>query len=150
MIPRNRSGSMRLPFAFVLSCLLAAVRAAVAIDPAKLPAPATRQVEFIKDIQPIFADHCVGCHGPKKQEAEFRLDAKEIALKGGELGSAIVPGKSAESLLIRLVAEVEPGKFMPKKGERLTTEQIGLLRAWIDQGGIWPDSASVETADPKQ
>ncbi|HMC26907.1 MAG TPA: PSD1 and planctomycete cytochrome C domain-containing protein [Verrucomicrobiae bacterium] len=129
--------------------LLAAVRIGLAIDPAKLP-PATRQVEFVRDIQPIFAEHCLACHGPKKQEAEFRLDAKDIALKGGELGTAILPGKSAESLLIRLVAEAQPGKFMPKKGERLTSEQIGLLRAWIDQGAVWPDSASVKTVDPRK
>src|SRR5436309_2502762 len=59
-----------------------------------LPPPKQGAVNFVKDIQPIFAEHCYGCHGPKKQEALFRLDAKEIALKGGELGPAIVPGKS--------------------------------------------------------
>lgn len=148
MISRNRILSApqgALLFAF----LLAAIRVVTAVDLVRVPA-AARQVDFIKDIQPIFAERCVGCHGPKKQEAEFRLDAKEIALKGGELGPAIVPGKSAESLLIRLVAEVEPGKFMPKKGERLNAEQIGLLRAWIDQGAVWPESASVKTEDPRQ
>src|SRR5438876_1425400 len=132
MIPRNRSGSMGSPFAFVLTFLLATVRIGLAIDPVKLPTTTTRQVDFVRDIQPIFVEHCVGCHGPKKQEAEFRLDAKEIALKGGELGPAIVPGKSGESLLIRLVAEAEAGKFMAKKGERLSSDQIGLLRAWRD------------------
>src|SRR5438874_13642705 len=75
---------------------------AAAIDVGKLPTPATRQVDFGKDIQPIFRAHCLGCHGPKKQEAEFRLYAKEIALKGGELGPAIVPGNSAESLVCQL------------------------------------------------
>src|SRR5213080_3052544 len=144
MLAKDRLGPMGWRWAFVLTFLLAAIPLARAIDPAKLPPAATRQIDFAKDIQPIFAEHCVGCHGPKKQEAEFRLDTKEIALKGGELGPAIVPGKNAESLLIRLVAEVEPGKFMPKKGERLTSEQIGLLRAWIDQGAVWPDAASIK------
>ena len=116
---------------------------------AELPAPVGRQVDFVKEIQPIFADRCYGCHGPRKQEAEFRLDAKEVALKGGELGPAIVPGKSADSLLVKFVAGVDPEKVMPKKGERLTAEQVGLLRAWIDQGAVWPDSASVKVVDKR-
>ena len=114
-----------------------------------LPPAAARKVDFVKDIQPIFSSRCYECHAEKKQEAQFRLDAKEIALKGGELGPAIVPGKSAESLLIRAVAGVKPDFVMPKKGERLTAEQIGLLRAWIDQGAEWPDSASVKLEDKR-
>src|SRR5205814_9314163 len=70
---------------------------------ADLPPAATRKVDFVKDIQPIFVENCYGCHGPKKQEALFRLDHKATALRGGELGPAIVPGKSAESLLVQLV-----------------------------------------------
>src|SRR5690349_22724562 len=68
------------------------------------PPQVTRTVDFVKDIQPIFAEHCFRCHGPNKQEAQFRLDSKDIALKGGELGVAIVPGKSAESLLVQAVS----------------------------------------------
>src|SRR5689334_11183039 len=109
-------------------CLPLFVQAAAA---AELPPPVSRQVDFAKDIQPIFAEHCYACHGPDKQEAQFRLDTKEIALKGGELGPAITPGKSAESLLIQAVSGIKPDLIMPKKGERLTAEQIGLLRAWI-------------------
>jgi len=115
-----------------------------AADSGTLPPPISRPVDFVKDIQPIFAERCFGCHGPKKQEAEFRLDAKEVALKGGELGPAIVPGKSAESLLIKFVAGMDPQKVMPKRGERLSAEQVGLLRTWIDQGAAWPDSASIK------
>src|ERR1051326_8384424 len=116
---------------------------------ADLPPPASRQIDFGKDIQPIFAEHCYDCHGPDKQEAQFRLDTKTVALKGGELGPAITPGKSAESLLIQAVSGMKPDLVMPKKGERLTTEQIGLLRAWIDQGAEWPDSASVKLEDKR-
>src|SRR5215211_1187850 len=109
-----------------------------------LPKVATRKVDFVKDIRPIFAENCYGCHGPTKQEAAFRLDHKATALRGGELGPAIVPGKSAESLLIQFVAGVKPDSVMPKKGERLTAQEVGLLRAWIDQGASWPDNASVQ------
>src|SRR5262245_22733548 len=109
----------------------------------------TLQIDFAKYIQPILTESCYGCHGPKKQEAQFRLDSKDIALKGGELGPAIVPGKSASSLLIHLVSGLVPDKIMPQKGDRLTAEQIGLLRAWIDQGADWPESASVKVVDPR-
>jgi mono/diheme cytochrome c family protein len=117
--------------------------------PAPLPAAAAKHVDFVRDIQPIFTGRCVQCHGSNRQEAQFRLDSKETALKGGELGVAIVPGKSADSLLIQAVAGIKPDLLMPKKGGRLTAEQIGLLRAWIDQGATWPEEASAKTKDPR-
>jgi mono/diheme cytochrome c family protein len=115
-----------------------------------LPPAAVRAVDFVRDIQPIFAKNCLGCHGPQRQEAAYRLDAKDIALQGGDLGPAIIPGKSAESLLIQFVAGRVPDKVMPRKGERLTAEQVGLLRAWIEQGAAWPESASVKIASKRE
>ena len=110
-------------------------------DPGKLPAPATRQVDFATDIEPIFAKTCYECHGPEKQKAGLRLDQKGAALKGGDSGPILVPGKSAASLLIQAIAGLkEDIARMPKKKEPLTTEQIGLLRAWIDQGAVWPET----------
>ena len=115
---------------------------AIAEDP-KLPPATDRKVDFVKDVQPIFAARCYECHGPKKQESAFRLDHKGTALHGGEIGTAIVPGKSAESPLVKYVAGVEKDLKMPPKGDPLTAEQVGIIRAWIDQGAEWPDSASV-------
>ena len=115
---------------------------------AALPPAVARTVDFIADIQPLFAEHCYQCHGPKRQEAGFRLDHKPTVLRGGELGVAIVPGKSADSLLIHLVGGVRD-EVMPKEGPRLTGEQIGVLRAWIDQGAAFPDSASVVLKDAR-
>jgi len=117
---------------------------------AKLPPPTDRKIDFVHDIQPIFQTACYECHGPKKQEAEFRLDHKPTVLKGGELGPALVPGKSAESLLVQFVAGLREEGVMPKKGPRLSTEQISLLRAWIDQGADFPDAASVVLKDNRQ
>src|SRR5262245_9810478 len=118
-----------------LLCSVFASRSAAAdVDLSKLPPAATRPVDFAKDIQPIFANNCYGCHGPLRQEAAFRLDSKDVALVGGDLGPAIVPGKSAESQLVQFVSGAVEGKLMPKKGDRLGAEQIGLIRAWIDQG----------------
>ena len=109
----------------------------------ELPVAADRPVDFVKDIQPIFKAHCYSCHDGGKQRSGLRLDVKSAALKGGEtFGAAIVPGKSASSPLIRLVAGLEEGLLMPPEGNRLSPEQIGLLRAWIDRGATWPDDAS--------
>lgn len=111
----------------------------LAAAPADLPPPANRPIQFQKDVEPIFAKHCYACHGPEKQKGDLRLDVKPIALKGGSSGPAIVPGKSGESRLIQLVASTDSDSVMPQKGERLSKDQIGLLRAWIDQGANWPD-----------
>ena len=86
---------------------------------AQLPPPLDHKVDFVKEIQPLLANSCYECHGPKKQEAEFRLDHKPTVFRGGELGPAIVPGKSAESLLIQFVAGLRDEGVMPKKGPRL-------------------------------
>src|SRR5438552_1599384 len=101
------------------------------LDPAKLPPPAQKQIDFSRDIQPLLAARCYPCHGPEKQENGLRWDRKSSALKGGSSGPAVIPGNSAESRMIHLVAGLERGLVMPKKGERLTADQIGLLRAWI-------------------
>ena len=111
------------------------------LDLSKLPPPASAPVDFARDIQPLLTDRCVKCHGPEKQKSDLRLDAKAFAMRGGDSGKVIEPGKSAESRLIHLVAGLEEDTVMPPKGERLTAAQIGLLRAWIDQGANWPPDA---------
>ena len=116
-----------------------------AVDVSRLSAPASGTVEFARDIQPIFEKSCYSCHGPDKQKADYRLDQKGIALNGGETGQNILPGKSADSPLIHLVAGLVDDKRMPAKGEPLTAKQIGLLRAWIDQGASWPEEAAVQS-----
>ncbi|HWL06795.1 MAG TPA: DUF1549 domain-containing protein, partial [Planctomicrobium sp.] len=105
-----------------------------------LPPAAVGKIDFETQIQPIFVAKCVDCHGEDTQEGKFRLDRKSSLIRGGDSGEpAILPGNSAESHLITLVAGVESGLVMPPDGEeRLTAEEIGLLRAWIDQGAVWP------------
>ena len=105
---------------------------------ADLPPPADRRIDFDRDVRPILVKHCHGCHGPDKQKSGLRLDRKTDAVKGGDDGVVIVPGKSAESLIVQLVAGLDKDRVMPPKGERLTAAQIGILRAWIDQGADWP------------
>jgi mono/diheme cytochrome c family protein len=120
---------------------------AAEVDSSKLPPPATATVEFDRDVKPIFESSCFRCHGPEKPKSHFRLDNRESALAGGGNNhDDIVPGNSAQSKLIQYVARLVEDKEMPPagKGDPLTAEQVGMLRAWIDQGAAWPKGA--ETA----
>src|SRR4051812_24676557 len=82
-------------------------------DGKSLPPPAARQVEFVRDIQPIFAERCNSCHGEDEQEGQLRLDAKAIVLRGGKSGRLLAAGDSAGSLLIKRLAGQGGGKRMP-------------------------------------
>ncbi len=116
---------------------------------ANLPPAATRAVDFVKDIRPILVDRCYSCHGPEKQKADLRWDDQVSAYASGDHGPHFVSGKSAESRVIHLVAGLESDSMMPPKGEPLSAEQIGLLRAWIDQGAKWPESGASPEAQKR-
>jgi hypothetical protein len=105
------------------------------IDTSKLPPPVPRKVDFIKDVQPILAASCHACHGEKKQKGDLRLDVQSSALRP----EAIIVGTSAQSPLIHRVAGLNEDERMPPTGKPLTAEQVGILRAWIDQGATWHD-----------
>jgi mono/diheme cytochrome c family protein len=107
------------------------------VDVSKLPpASAKKDLTFVKDIQPIFQKSCVKCHGPEKQKGKLRLDTLEATMKGGESGDCITKGNSAKSTLVHTIARLDPDAAMPPdgKGDPLTKEQVGIVRAWIDQG----------------
>ena len=105
----------------------------------KLPSAAKKTVSYTKDIKPLFEKTCVNCHGPKKRpKGKFRVDTRELALKGGSEGVAIIPGKSDKSPLTYYIAYQVVDYEMPPEGKKdypkLNKDQIGLVRAWIDQG----------------
>lgn len=102
-----------------------------------LPPPTPRAVDFKSEIKPILEASCVKCHGRGKDKGAFVLDNRESFLKGGKTGPAVVPNNSAESYLIELVSGIDPDNVMPQKGSKLNAAQVGLLRAWIDQGLKW-------------
>ena len=122
--------------ALVVAVLVVCLVAALAQE-SGLPPPAARPVDFVRDVEPIFQARCVSCHGAAMQMSGLRLDQREGALAGGYSGKVIVPGDGAASRLLKLVAGVLPVK-MPMSGKPLTSEEVGLLRAWIDQGAQWP------------
>src|SRR5580658_5350939 len=87
-----------------------------------------RIIEFDRDIRPILETSCLRCHGPERPKSHFRLDDRDAALKGGNDGVDILPGRAAESPLLKRVASSDENNQMPPpgKGERLTPAQIDL------------------------
>ena len=104
-------------------------------------------VEFVRDIQPIFRAHCDKCHGLSKEKGGLSLATRTRALKGGDAGAVLLPTKASISPLIQRVTSAVADKRMPPEGEHLSSAEIELLRAWIDEGVPWPESA--EDQDPR-
>ncbi len=121
-------------------------RVDLAQSPPVSPAPGPDKIEFVRDVQPIFRQSCVGCHGPSQQMNGFRLDRRRDALRGGT-ATVIGPVNSAGSrLYLRLIGNAF-GTQMPPTGA-LPPNQVATIKAWIDQGAEWPDAASGEEALP--
>lgn len=127
--------------------LMALISTGLFADDTAKPA---RSVDFAKEVQPLFAKHCLECHGEKKQESNFRLDHKPTAFRGGEIGVSIVPGKGSESALLKYVSGQDPDMKMPPEGEPLSAAEIATLKAWIDQGAEWPDELSAKLSEKKR
>src|SRR5439155_9900280 len=116
-----------------------------------LIAQSPAKVDFRRDVQPIFQEYCISCHGPSQQMNGLRLDRRRDAMRGGTI-TVIGPGNSAASrLYLRLIGN-RFGTQMPLTGS-LTADQINIIKTWIDQGADWPDDlagdAPTPTSDPK-
>jgi WD40 repeat protein len=105
-------------------------------------------------VEAIFVERCVECHESQEPEGKLVLESFAALMKGGESGAVIIPGKSAESLLVKLIEGIEKDgkrKIMPPgKREKLKTNEIALIRAWIDAGARPPaEEGPKELAVPK-
>src|SRR5689334_184688 len=118
--------SLRLALVWLCGISAAANAALTPTQLADLPPSADHPVNFSKEIKPILEARCGNCHGFGRDKGDFRMDSRETFLKGGGSGAAVVVGKSAESYLIELVMGFDPDNVMPKKGTKLTREQVGL------------------------
>ncbi|GIW79084.1 MAG: cytochrome c [Gemmatales bacterium] len=105
-----------------------------------------QKVDYVKDIKPILAEKCFSCHGALKQRSRLRMDAAQLLFKGGRDGPPIVPGKADESLLVKRVLGIDGQSLMPPEGEgeKMSHQQVALLKAWINQGA----NAPVEPVPP--
>ncbi|MDG2489014.1 MAG: PSD1 and planctomycete cytochrome C domain-containing protein [Roseibacillus sp.] len=101
------------------------------------------EVDFNRDIRPILSDHCFACHGPDEHErkGKLRLDTAEGALKGGDIGDALLPENPDESEIIHRIfsADLEEVMPPPDANKNLSDEQKNLLREWIKQGGEYAE-----------
>ena len=131
-----------VPALFLLICLAPQAKAVQPSSPSRVTSAPGVEVHFSRDIRPILAARCFKCHGPDQKRGGLNLQDKESVyrpLKSGNI--ALVPGKSAESELLRRVSSDDENERMPPqgKGERLAPEQIAKLRLWIDQGAHWQE-----------
>ena len=100
---------------------------------------AAEPVDYMKEIKPILSTACYQCHSETQQKHGLRVDTAASAIKGGQSGAAIVPGKSDESLLIKAVqGTAKDLARMPYKKSPLDEEKIALLKRWIDEGAKAP------------
>ncbi len=98
------------------------------------------ELQLSAEARGVFAHSCTKCHGQQKQKGGLRLDTRELALKGGEDGVAIVPGKAAESDLLRRISLPHGAdEAMPPKEGTLEPAEVETLRKWIAAGAPWPD-----------
>ena len=101
---------------------------------------------FEKQIRPLLVEHCLECHGPKKQQGGLRLTSRSSLLSGGDSGPGIVPGKPEESLIIRAVEYLHEPKMPPK--QKLPDADIARFKRWVVIGAPWP--ASAKNIEPGQ
>jgi hypothetical protein len=101
-----------------------------------------KKVDFAHDIVPLLKARCAECHTNGKYKGSFSLDARADVLKK----KAVVPGKSADSEIIKRVTSTDADLRMPQKGEPLSAKEVELLRAWIDQGFAWEEGFSFKAA----
>jgi hypothetical protein len=133
----------RLSFAMAatLAVLTSTIAADKKPDMSKVPPASDKKgLTFAADIKPLLEKSCVKCHSGDKPKSKYRMDNLQSVIKGGESGdAAVVPGQSAKSPMVLFVSDAVEEMEMPPVDKRdkypaLTKEQVGLLRAWIDQG----------------
>ncbi len=103
-------------------------------------------VDYERDIQPIFEQHCAECHGRSKARARLRLHDPACIRRGGQSGPAILPGDSHDSVLMRRVLDVSEDDRMPLDADPLPAATVAILRAWIDQGAPMPGAMAAAPA----
>jgi hypothetical protein len=106
---------------------------------ARLLAAAAARPDYLRDVKPILASRCTGCHGAFRRKAGVRVDTAAFLRKGNRTGPLVIPGSAARSRLIAAVTGKGDVPLMPPVGEPLSARQIALLKTWIDDGARAPD-----------
>src|SRR5581483_6051414 len=102
-----------------------------------LAANAQEAPSFAKDVAPIFAANCAGCHAGTVKMGALSLDTFDSLMQGGHKGAVIVPGKSNDSrLYLMITGKMQPA--MPLSGSKLADGEVEIIRKWIDAGAKPP------------
>jgi len=132
-----------------VKCLVCALFFAVIAGCAAFLLPASsaqtktqRQIDFKRQIEPIFARSCYQCHGAKKAMGQLRLDERTLALKGGISGPSVVPGASRQSLLMKRILGEGKEARMPMGGDPLKPAAVALIRG--DGGKPLPEEPPIK------
>lgn len=123
---------------------LALLLIATSLSPLQAAEPL--KADFNTHIKPILESACVHCHSEKNAKGKLRIETKELMLKGGENGAALVPGDPDKSPLTKSIALAadDDDVMPPKKEGLLSKEQIALLKDWVKQGAPWPDGVVLQ------
>ncbi|APW58925.1 PSD1 and planctomycete cytochrome C domain-containing protein [Paludisphaera borealis] len=140
-----RTRSRLLVAAFLALAIVSSSRTTSAGEPGEAKAEADRARFFEQKVRPLLAEKCYSCHGPDKQKGGLRLDSREAALKGGETGAAVAPGKPEASPLVAAVRYED--LEMPPTG-KLEADQIAILAQWVEQGAFWTPGATTAGTKP--
>lgn len=109
-------------------------------------ASAAEAVSFRKEVLPILGHHCMTCHNDEKQKGDLNFKSRSSVFDRKE--PVLVAGHSAKSSIIALVTSLDEEERMPPKGRALNTEEISVLKRWIDEGASW-DEASLKVLERK-
>jgi WD40 repeat protein len=95
-------------------------------------------LDFYKDVYPFLKANCISCHNKTTTKADLNMETPELMIKGGEAGPSIIPGKSAESLIVAASLHTQDMEMPPPNNKsgavNLTPAEIAILKQWIDQG----------------
>jgi WD40 repeat protein len=130
-----------------LGIILVVIPVVSAAEPVRFDVPQrTKPVDFAAEIAPILRANCLACHHEKKAEGRLVMESPQSILKGGSEGPAIVAGKGADSLLLKVAAHEGPLVMPPPDNQvgarALTSAELGLIKLWIDQGATGTVSAT--------
>lgn len=148
----TRSGveqPMKHPILVRSSLLLAVAATPLAAAPATRPSAATRpaaapgKIDFVRQVKPVLEANCAKCHGERPTKAYSLLTKKQAFTPGESEEPPIVPGKSADSLIVQLMKSGDPEHRMPQKAKPMAAAQVALIEKWIDEGAAWPDDVKL-------
>ena len=98
------------------------------------------RIDYEQDVRPLLHSRCVSCHGPLRSQSGLRLDTARLLLRGGDSGTAAIPGDAVKSLLVKRISTSDPDLRMPPDGDPLNADEIGTLTRWIAAGAEFPAS----------